>query len=316
MPVTSNGLGQCKLPALEEGIYVDAAAGGYHTVLLTSRGEATFTSAAPTKAVCGSGQCDIPKLEGTLTYTSVAAGQKVTLLVRSDGCIVYDLPALPPGLSYTRAAAGTFHAALLRSDGCAIHVFDRKQWSEASGDGVPKKYVPNPAFLPISGRICQLDLRPNGDKIRVQLMSVSGDPIRELDVEASCTMRALQAAVDLQNEACQLILPGGRSVQQAPHVTVQDAMVELGHEELSHLDCDQFWRRCVDIPTALVSSVGGGQSRHRGGGGGGGRNRRQNSNYAVEEYQEELNGKTGANTIEVNWQPPKKSEEEEPVAVM
>ena len=28
-------------------------------------------------------------------------------------------------------------------------------------------------------------------------------------------------------------------------------------------------------------------------------------------------GKTGANTIEVNWQPPKKSEEEEePVAVM
>jgi len=28
------------------------------------------------------------------------------------------------------------------------------------------------------------------------------------------------------------------------------------HRELGELDCERFWRKCVDIPSALVSNVG------------------------------------------------------------
>ncbi|CAE7361770.1 SRM1 [Symbiodinium natans] len=232
----SNGLGQCNIPPLlEDEVYVDAAVGGYHTLLLTSQGRVL------TAGSNAFGQCSIPKLEGTLSYTSVAAGQKVTLLGCSDGSMLscgrygdqeYSLPELPPGLSYTRAAAGSFHAALIRSDGCAVHVptgdlLVGKQWSKAQG--VPKKYVPNPAFLPVSERICQLQFRVAGEAIQAQLMSFSGELIAELDVEASCTMHTLSAMADRRlNVACQLVLPGGPSVQQAPTMTVRDAMVALG----------------------------------------------------------------------------------------
>jgi hypothetical protein len=29
-----------------------------------------------------------------------------------------------------------------------------------------------------------------------------------------------------------------------------------GHQELAEMDCEKFWRLCVDIPTGVVSYVG------------------------------------------------------------
>ena len=74
---------QYELPALEGGsIYTHVAAGGHHTVLLTSDGAAV---------ACGSnhhGQCAIPALDTGLSYTHVAAGRNHTVLLRSDGTAV------------------------------------------------------------------------------------------------------------------------------------------------------------------------------------------------------------------------------------
>ena len=33
-------------------------------------------------------------------------------------------------------------------------------------------------------------------------------------------------------------------------------LMSQGHRELGELDCERFWRQCVDIPSALVSNVG------------------------------------------------------------
>ncbi|CAK0799045.1 unnamed protein product [Prorocentrum cordatum] len=68
-------------------------------------------------------------LPAGLTYTQVAAGERHTVLLRSDGTAVAcggnhvgqcDLPALPAGLTYMQVAAGQWHTVLLRSDGTAV----------------------------------------------------------------------------------------------------------------------------------------------------------------------------------------------------
>lgn len=59
-----NSFGQCNLPELDSHhVYINVAAGTYHTVLLIDDGRAV---------ACGlntSGQCNLPELEEGLTYT-------------------------------------------------------------------------------------------------------------------------------------------------------------------------------------------------------------------------------------------------------
>merc|ERR1719195_2212894 len=91
---------------MEAGLnYTQVAAGGAHTVLLTSKG---------TAGACGdnrSGQCDVPALEAGLTYTQVAAGPAHTVLLTSSGTAVTcgdnvsgkcDVPVLDSGLMYVQ----------------------------------------------------------------------------------------------------------------------------------------------------------------------------------------------------------------------
>ena len=95
---------QYEFPALEGGLhYTHVAAGGHHTVLLTSDGAAV---------ACGDnhhGQCNIPALDAGLSYTHVAAGGMHTVLLRSDGTAVAcgdnsarqcNLPTLDRGLTF------------------------------------------------------------------------------------------------------------------------------------------------------------------------------------------------------------------------
>ena len=79
------------------------SAGGQHTVLLQSDGQAV---------ACGCndhGQCDLPPLKEGLWYIQVSAGDEHTVLLRSDGHAIAcrendygqcDIPPLNPGLSY------------------------------------------------------------------------------------------------------------------------------------------------------------------------------------------------------------------------
>eukprot|EP00434_Breviolum_minutum_P026827 symbB.v1.2.023711.t1/scaffold2191.1/size86259/3 len=100
-----------------------ASAGGLHTVLLRSDGQAV---------TCGSnsnGQCSIPPLDEGLSYSQVSAGYCHTVLLRSDGQAATcghntdgqcDIPPLDEGLSYSQVSAGYYLTVLLRSDGQAV----------------------------------------------------------------------------------------------------------------------------------------------------------------------------------------------------
>ena len=84
--------------------YTQVAAGGLHTVLLTSDGTAVACGGS------GSGQCNVPELVAGQIYTHVAAGQFHAALLKSDGTVVAcgsnddgqcDIPALVAGQTYT-----------------------------------------------------------------------------------------------------------------------------------------------------------------------------------------------------------------------
>eukprot|EP00434_Breviolum_minutum_P024649 symbB.v1.2.021769.t1/scaffold1821.1/size219240/8 len=100
-----------------------AQAGGWHTVLLRSDGQAIAYG-------CNRGdECSIPPLDEGISYTQVAAGGSHTALLRSDGQAVAcgenadgqcTIPPLDGGLSYIQVSAGEFHTVLLRSDGEAV----------------------------------------------------------------------------------------------------------------------------------------------------------------------------------------------------
>ena len=117
-------IGQCLIPDLTNGMtYNQVSAGGGHTVLLRSDGQAV---------ACGCndhGQCLIPDLIHGMTYTQVSAGTDHTVLLRSDGQVVacgsneYGqclLPDLIHGMTYNQVSAGREHTVLLRSDGQAV----------------------------------------------------------------------------------------------------------------------------------------------------------------------------------------------------
>ena len=100
-----------------------AYAGGEHTVLLRSDGQAV---------ACGIGfvgQCNIPPLDEGISYSQVSAGRFHTVLLRSDGQAVAcgsnahgqcRIPPLDEGISYSQVSAGVGHTVLLRSDGQAV----------------------------------------------------------------------------------------------------------------------------------------------------------------------------------------------------
>jgi alpha-tubulin suppressor-like RCC1 family protein len=78
-----NAEGQCDLPAPPAGQrYSQVAAGGAHSVLLTSEG----TAAAYGRN--NQGQCDFPVLPEGQRYTQVSAGHDHTALLTSDGAVV------------------------------------------------------------------------------------------------------------------------------------------------------------------------------------------------------------------------------------
>ena len=61
----------------------------------------------------------------------VSAGERHTVLLRSDGCAVAirdnslgqcDIPPLDEGNAYTQVSAGARHTVLLQSDGCAVAI--------------------------------------------------------------------------------------------------------------------------------------------------------------------------------------------------
>jgi hypothetical protein len=75
------------------------------------------------------GECDVtPPPPGT-TYVGIAADDRCTLAVRSDGEMVawgvnlygrFDFPSPPAGLAYTQLSAGSLHVLALRSDGAVL----------------------------------------------------------------------------------------------------------------------------------------------------------------------------------------------------
>ena len=78
-----------------------------------------------------SGRAAFRALPAGVTYTQVAAGAALTVLLRSDGTAVAvgcnnygatDIPALSAGVTYTQVAAGYGHTVLLRSDGQVVAV--------------------------------------------------------------------------------------------------------------------------------------------------------------------------------------------------
>merc|ERR1712107_175023 len=82
---------------------------------------------------------------GGVTYTSVAAGEMHTILVRSDGQAValngcdkdeWKLaPAPPDGIVYTSAAGGLRHSVLIRNDGTAVEFGRRFDGVVANANG-------------------------------------------------------------------------------------------------------------------------------------------------------------------------------------
>ena len=127
----------CNIPTVERGqVYVQVAAGGYHTVLLKSDGSAVTCGGNDT------GQCDIPALTDGLIYTQVAAGSFHTVLLRSDGAVAWfghgidsrawpgiriDAPSggiwrPPDGSAYVAVAAGDSRTCLF-TDAGSVRLF-------------------------------------------------------------------------------------------------------------------------------------------------------------------------------------------------
>jgi len=77
----------------------------------------------------GAGQCNVPALPPGVTYTGIAAGERHTLALISDGSIAAwgwnyfgqcNVPSLPAGLSYVEVAANYGHSVARRSDGSVV----------------------------------------------------------------------------------------------------------------------------------------------------------------------------------------------------
>merc|ERR1719183_2425345 len=105
--------------------YVQAAAGGGHTVLLRSDGEVDAIG------YNANGQCNVPSLPAGMHYTHVAAGDQFTVLLNNMGqpsmfgkCgnMQADFAgyAERAGIHYVKAAAGGDICVLICSDGGAI----------------------------------------------------------------------------------------------------------------------------------------------------------------------------------------------------
>ena len=100
------------------------AAGSDHTVYLLTDGTVTALGGN------GVGQCDVPVLPPGLRYIQVDAAGDGTLLLRSDGSVLYcgeilpwdHWPELPTGVHFTQISLGDVHVVLLCSDGNAVAV--------------------------------------------------------------------------------------------------------------------------------------------------------------------------------------------------
>ena len=68
------------------------------------------------------GECNLPTLPAGISYVGIAAGQYLTVALRSDGSVATygssdPIPALPPGTSYVAVGSGIYLALAFRSDG-------------------------------------------------------------------------------------------------------------------------------------------------------------------------------------------------------
>ena len=129
-----------------------AAAGQFHTVVLTSEGRAVAFGSSQF------GQCSVPELPAGVRYVGCGAGCEHTVLLTSDGrAVVFGrlsttslawegtrpaVPELPEGVRYVACAAGSFHTVLLRSDGRAV-AFGGHRYGQCSVPELPEglRYV-------------------------------------------------------------------------------------------------------------------------------------------------------------------------------
>ncbi|CAK0799049.1 unnamed protein product [Prorocentrum cordatum] len=165
-------------------------------------------------------------LPAGLTYTQVAAGERHTVLLRSDGTAVdcgwndvgqCDLPALPAGLTYTQVAAGVWHTVLLRSDGTAVAC--------GVNDGGQCDLPALPAGLTYTADLCPaLLLQVSLDGGSMVFVTIGG--VERCRIRAAPTARLAVIYLQLVAEhragrlgpgawRVEAILPGGRPLSSA-----------------------------------------------------------------------------------------------------
>ena len=210
-----------------------AYAGGGHTVLLRSDGQAV---------ACGGnmgGQCNIPPLDAGISYSQVSAGWFHTVLLRSDGQAVAcgsnsdgqcSIPPLNEGLSYSQVSAGGFHTVLLRSDGQAVvcgrnnagqcdipSVTSRRDWLPFGVSSLSPSYINDFKTFPFVGkdRVVQVDFCLAGDGgVILTCVGLDGLEVLRLKTQKSeravdvCSRVARELNTDAQN--LRMVLPDAR----------------------------------------------------------------------------------------------------------
>ena len=120
----NNGCGQCAVPTLPPGtLYVAAATGRYHSVLLRDDGEAVAFGRNK------HGECTVPERPAGTRYIAAAAGDSLTVLLRDDGkAVILDdehpgvvrITHPADGAHFVDVAAGGCHVVLLQDDGRVV----------------------------------------------------------------------------------------------------------------------------------------------------------------------------------------------------
>ena len=144
----NNGSGQCAVPTLPPGtLYVAAATGAYHSVLLRDDGEAVAFGRN------AHGECTVPERPVGTRYIAAAAGDSLTVLLRDDGeAVILDAqhpgggrlahPAV--GAHFVDVAAGGCHVVLLQDDGRVVsNSVDEDEYEETMAEPFPlgERYV-------------------------------------------------------------------------------------------------------------------------------------------------------------------------------
>ena len=247
----SNGVGQCDIPPLDEGVsYTQISAGNGHTVLLRSDGSVV---------ACGSngvGQCDIPPLDEGVSYTQISAGERHTVLLRTDGTVVAcganfhgerDIPPLDEGVSYTQISAGVNHTVLLCTDGSVVScgsngvgecdIPSLKSWRELlTFASASCRYICDSSCvpqLPIPDCVLQMSFACEGDAVVLTCLNMAGCEVLCLNAHGSDlvleTHQRIGRELAAPLQSVRVVLPGGRLLTQVlqanPSSTLADLML-------------------------------------------------------------------------------------------